>query len=120
MNRRPPRSTRTDTPFPYTTLFRSPCFSATRKPHAQAFHRSLDSLWRLPLPEGDARHLARPHVEREARRQRSLPLARRGSPGRVLRTPRRCPLRLMHVPIASRPPLVIGTASFMYSLFLYF
>src|SRR3546814_19454409 len=23
MNRRPPRSTRTDTPFPYTTLFRS-------------------------------------------------------------------------------------------------
>src|SRR3546814_3262770 len=25
MIRRPPRSTRTDTPFPYTTLFRSPC-----------------------------------------------------------------------------------------------
>src|SRR3546814_19309550 len=24
MRRRPPRSTRTDTPFPYTTLFRSP------------------------------------------------------------------------------------------------
>src|SRR3546814_9672924 len=26
MIRRPPRSTRTDTLFPYTTLFRSPCF----------------------------------------------------------------------------------------------
>src|SRR3546814_4015734 len=25
MHRRPPRSTRTDTPFPYTTLFRSQC-----------------------------------------------------------------------------------------------
>src|SRR3546814_11614343 len=29
MQRRPPRSTRTDTLFPYTTLFRSPC-DATR------------------------------------------------------------------------------------------
>src|SRR3546814_16009487 len=28
MIRRPPRSTRTDTLFPYTTLFRSPCRSA--------------------------------------------------------------------------------------------
>src|SRR3546814_4766290 len=28
MIRRPPRSTRTDTLFPYTTLFRSPCHSA--------------------------------------------------------------------------------------------
>src|SRR3546814_20031140 len=29
MIRRPPRSTRTDTLFPYTTLFRSRCFSRT-------------------------------------------------------------------------------------------
>src|SRR3546814_3193845 len=29
MIRRPPRSTRTDTLFPYTTLFRSPCRRAT-------------------------------------------------------------------------------------------
>src|SRR3546814_21185386 len=29
MIRRPPRSTRTDTLFPYTTLFRSPCHSMT-------------------------------------------------------------------------------------------
>src|SRR3546814_1796231 len=29
MIRRPPRSTRTDTLFPYTTLFRSPCRPAT-------------------------------------------------------------------------------------------
>src|SRR3546814_10868737 len=32
MIRRPPRSTRTDTLFPYTTLFRSPP-SQTRRPH---------------------------------------------------------------------------------------
>src|SRR3546814_943689 len=33
MIRRPPRSTRTDTPFPYTTLFRSPVATARRNPH---------------------------------------------------------------------------------------
>src|SRR3546814_9039159 len=32
MIRRPPRSTRTDTLFPYTTLFRSPARSGTRPP----------------------------------------------------------------------------------------
>src|SRR3546814_7257180 len=39
MKRRPPRSTRTDTPFPYTTLFRSvvaPC--VCRQPHEQLGH----------------------------------------------------------------------------------
>src|SRR3546814_13879069 len=34
MIRRPPRSTRTDTLFPYTTLFRS-CSISTRKPHTE-------------------------------------------------------------------------------------
>src|SRR3546814_15452738 len=33
MIRRPPRSTRTDTLFPYTTLFRSPQGEELRKPH---------------------------------------------------------------------------------------
>src|SRR3546814_7725329 len=32
MIRRPPRSTRTDTLFPYTTLFRSPGYSGARRP----------------------------------------------------------------------------------------
>src|SRR3546814_2320320 len=31
MIRRPPRSTRTDTLFPYTTLFRSPCYHDVRE-----------------------------------------------------------------------------------------
>src|SRR3546814_20235102 len=36
MIRRPPRSTRTDTLFPYTTLFRSPCGSITGAPQIRA------------------------------------------------------------------------------------
>src|SRR3546814_6985179 len=39
MLRRPPRSTRTDTPFPYTTLFRSP----DRRERALALLARLDS-----------------------------------------------------------------------------
>src|SRR3546814_5221240 len=35
MTRRPPRSTRTDTLFPYTTLFRSPACVRARKPSAR-------------------------------------------------------------------------------------
>src|SRR3546814_10410854 len=38
MIRRPPRSTRTDTLFPYTTLFRSPCHRnryGQERPHCQ-------------------------------------------------------------------------------------
>src|SRR3546814_15799390 len=47
MIRRPPRSTRTDTLFPYTTLFRSPrscsprscsCVTATRRQHFALAH----------------------------------------------------------------------------------
>src|SRR3546814_8807092 len=52
MFRRPPRSTRTDTLFPYTTLFRSPVASA------QAF----PCPWSLffTLPQGSAARLAQP------------------------------------------------------------
>src|SRR3546814_2121746 len=43
MIRRPPRSTRTDTLFPYTTLFRSGCTSAWQKAFAQS-GLTLDDL----------------------------------------------------------------------------
>src|SRR3546814_21007956 len=42
MIRRPPRSTRTDTLFPYTTLFRS-CPTATRSPWYVLIEVDLDS-----------------------------------------------------------------------------
>src|SRR3546814_19053708 len=45
MIRRPPRSTRTDTLFPYTTLFRSSCHVCTE----QADVRRVD----CPIPRGD-------------------------------------------------------------------
>src|SRR3546814_8593518 len=51
MIRRPPRSTRTDTLFPYTTLFRSPDFEELGQ---QAPLRRLPSLFRdeRQLPSG--------------------------------------------------------------------
>src|SRR3546814_2280041 len=44
MIRRPPRSTRTDTLFPYTTLFRSS--DGGPGDFGASFHRHIRSLWR--------------------------------------------------------------------------
>src|SRR3546814_17229409 len=57
MIRRPPRSTRTDTLFPYTTLFRSDCLREGRHPEARRFLRGR--------PAG----AARPGGDRGARRR---------------------------------------------------
>src|SRR3546814_12452142 len=54
MIRRPPRSTRTDTLFPYTTLFRSPAADGLPAGHRRGLHPGLD----------------RRHLLREARLQR--------------------------------------------------
>src|SRR3546814_3731179 len=43
MMRRPPRSTRTDTLFPYTTLFRSLAVRLQRRLERLAFERAVDS-----------------------------------------------------------------------------
>src|SRR3546814_7773482 len=48
MRRRPPRSTRTDTLFPYPTLFRSPAPSTrrhSRGPYAYSLPRAHDREW---------------------------------------------------------------------------
>src|SRR3546814_8160078 len=66
MIRRPPRSTRTDTLFPYTTLFRSPRQREPRAAHAaERHHRFL---------RADARQRPR------ARRQPAPPRLPRGHP----------------------------------------
>src|SRR3546814_9421612 len=49
MMRRPPRSTPTDTLFPYTTLFRSPLAPEI----ARAFNSSVDDLTRLATHDTD-------------------------------------------------------------------
>src|SRR3546814_5878330 len=53
MIRRPPRSTRTDTLFPYTTLFRShPARGFLKSPAAQAIrHTRIKSKPELALPD---------------------------------------------------------------------
>src|SRR3546814_1914928 len=53
MIRRPPRSTRTDTLFPYTTLFRSP-----RRIDRMAGHRPFSDLMKDWSPERRARNEA--------------------------------------------------------------
>src|SRR3546814_4371002 len=45
MIRRPPRSTRTDTLFPYTTLFRSPCGWGAAWPLSSGSELASASLW---------------------------------------------------------------------------
>src|SRR3546814_10636826 len=46
MIRRPPRSTRTDTLFPYTTLFRSPQFLAQPQDRLFGPHRAFERIAR--------------------------------------------------------------------------
>src|SRR3546814_4718345 len=56
MIRRPPRSTRTDTLFPYTTLFRSPQpdFGTEHHARAQRRRRDLDKGPQRQRPDEDA------------------------------------------------------------------
>src|SRR3546814_14177877 len=77
MIRRPPRSTRTDTLFPYTTLFRS--VRADRREPAARAGEALRTVWRPPEHPAlqlhvrtrarPALHRLHPHTRR-ARRQR--------------------------------------------------
>src|SRR3546814_20299801 len=70
MIRRPPRSTRTDTLFPYTTLFRSRGIAAPRRPGAlcgearrpePAAHGGLRGrIWEYPLWGGELPFLPHP------------------------------------------------------------
>src|SRR3546814_14103242 len=57
MIRRPPRSTRTDTLFPYTTLFRSP--EEEENEEENPFKRAARKIGTAPLPKGPVRVIAR-------------------------------------------------------------
>src|SRR3546814_8562224 len=83
MIRRPPRSTRTDTLFPYTTLFRSPHLQALQAPaHGRSVRPKpcAARLWQAPalpgplppvppqaLPAAQAARLAKPPLPSETR-----------------------------------------------------
>src|SRR3546814_12422986 len=72
MIRRPPRSTRTDTLFPYTTLFRSRPRGRARRPRAPVVaHRRRHRRRHLPPPPGCVRaHPGRHHPPPSADRKR--------------------------------------------------
>src|SRR3546814_2402134 len=75
MIRRPPRSTRTDTLFPYTTLFRS--HHGPRRVGRRTRSRTRPALDRGPRPATPARHPAH-HPERApVRAHRRRPVDRR-------------------------------------------
>src|SRR3546814_7227203 len=67
MRRRPPRSTRTDTLFPYTTLFRSPCRRRDPPDHPLNDPRQEAALAPLPFarltPDGASRPIDRELAE---------------------------------------------------------
>src|SRR3546814_1034236 len=96
MIRRPPRSTRTDTLFPYTTLFRSPRFGHHFEDEGRlSDFTSLVGAGTLPLP---------PRLRRHPKAARFL-----GS-GRFLFWRRRLPnkrLKSARAPLALRPRLAI-------------
>src|SRR3546814_16676631 len=89
MIRRPPRSTRTDTLFPYTTLFRS----STESDHRRAAHRRIPTAHlheSLPRPCGRCRGSPTPAspAHRPLRRARHpCPSAVRACDWRRRRTP---------------------------------
>src|SRR3546814_18334848 len=70
MSRRPPRSTRTDTLFPYTTLFRSAEHDVDQGRHVQEQHQPPveESIDAAPSPHGQADRGADQHGEYEADR----------------------------------------------------
>src|SRR3546814_3549267 len=72
MRRRPPRSTRTDTLLPYTTLFRSSMAQfQILCPHAEAEWRPV-TIEFLFAPNGDQQYLWPSFYEAEAARQQLL------------------------------------------------
>src|SRR3546814_19786665 len=84
MIRRPPRSTRTDTLFPYTTLFRS---AARREPVLCLPGGNAEARHGQRLPAGEGRRAARPG----------------GDAGRRRRLPRPPPADLLHRLLDGQP-----------------
>src|SRR3546814_14259938 len=97
MIRRPPRSTRTDTLFPYTTLFRSRC----RRLYGRTAQRGTHHHSGWPDPAGDIQARLwprRPLDELFGREELHLHPRRRGGEGRLYQEPRRPGVGLYSTP----------------------
>src|SRR3546814_7180637 len=88
MLRRPPRSTRTDTLFPYTTLFRS---SFNPRPDAGRLSQALQSQARLSDGCGELLEAAPGHCEEDRARSKRAACARDRSSSRHAEARRRPP-----------------------------
>src|SRR3546814_15420656 len=106
MIRRPPRATRTDTLFPYTTLFRSEPPAPDRRAARTARHaEQQDQQRRQPSPEPTDRAPARRRSRSRARRGRRGRASRSTpAPGRPLVTDRPPPSVIVRNPPNVRNP----------------
>src|SRR3546814_10621737 len=106
MIRRPPRATRTDTLFPYTTLFRSEPPAPDRRAARTARHaEQQDQQRRQPSPEPTDRAPARRRSRSRARRGRRGRASRSTpAPGRPLVTDRPPPSVIVRKPPNVRTP----------------
>src|SRR3546814_1566926 len=118
MVRLPPRSTRTDTLFPYTTLFRSVIEVITDD--LRQMHRHLDSLARQPMGQRPCRGVAgellvmvreHRHLCAALRRSPAAQVARGDRrPCRHVEKLRRAHRRIDTLPDAERADLVLAVA----------
>src|SRR3546814_9770964 len=106
MIRRPPRSTRTDTLFPYTTLFRSVhAWLVVRGawPWAGGARRVAGGLWAMAAAQGAARHFGDPIRPHEPGADR-LPARNRAAGGRTERADRAHRSAIRSGPATRRKP----------------
>src|SRR3546814_16487292 len=84
MMRRPPRSTRTDTLFPYTTLFRSLLLETLQCLGAIGENFAQRQIAAAPLPADGLQHMRTPTLRRAIEQCRMLQFAQRGDDVRVV------------------------------------
>src|SRR3546814_11849247 len=87
MMRRPPRSTRTDTLFPYTTLFRSLLLETLQCLGAIGENFAQRQLAAAPLPADGLQQMRTPTLRRALEQCRMLHFAQRGDDVSVVAAP---------------------------------
>src|SRR3546814_2984439 len=79
MIRRPPRSTRTDTLFPYTTLFRSPCVRALGSQRKARIRISIIPIGICPASSQESAVQSVETLEQDGRKIHARPQSRQKS-----------------------------------------
>src|SRR3546814_10784349 len=103
MIRRPPRSTRTDTLFPYTTLFRSACHQPDQREPVRSAGRHDAGITAVRAGSGGARP-QRPATKERDGRPRQRRCRRESASADRARLPLHLPARHPHPPPPAPPP----------------